>query len=130
MNIKKFVKGLTEYCVVAIVVALCLMAGRLIHQPLPLLPPSLYGMLLFAIVLTVGNNTGLLPEKVFHQPMAVILRFMSFVFIPVSVGVMQYGDLILSSGGKILLVGLSCTFFMIALVGFLSKKLLASRHYD
>lgn len=84
-------------------------------------------MLLFALVLSFGNATGLMPEKVFHAPMAIILRFLSFVFVPVSVGVMQYGDLILRSGGKILLVGLVTTFSLMTLVGVLSRKFLGTR---
>lgn len=109
------------------VVALCLLSGRLIYQYVTLLPPSLYGMLLFALVLSFGNATGLMPEKVFHAPMAVILRYLSFVFIPVSVGVMQHGDLMLQSGGKILIVGLVTTFSLITLVGMLSRKLLGNK---
>lgn len=107
-------------------VTICLLIGRFIHQHFALLPPSLYGMLLFALSLSFGNATGLLPEKIFHQPMLVILRFLSFVFVPVSVGVMQYGDLLIKSGVKIFLVGVVTTLCVITLVGWLSKLLLAS----
>ncbi|MDU0354312.1 CidA/LrgA family protein [Paraglaciecola aquimarina] len=128
--LSRLLLNMLEYIVVAIVVASCLTAGRLVNQSFSLLPPSLYGMLIFAIVLSIGNKTGLLPEKLFHAPMAVIIRFMSFVFVPVSVGVMQYGDLLLSSGLEILAVGISVTFSLLAIVGLLSKKLLGDESVD
>lgn len=124
---KKILLGISEYFLVVSVVTSCLLLGRYIHQFVALLPPSLYGMLLFALVLSVGNTSGFLPEKLFHAPMAVILRFLSFVFVPVSVGVMQYGDLILKSGGKIILVGVVTTLSLITIVGGLSKILLGDK---
>ncbi|MCF2948671.1 CidA/LrgA family protein [Paraglaciecola aquimarina] len=123
-------KNILNYLLVAFLVTLCLTLGRVLHQYIPVLPPSLYGMLLFALLLSFGHATQLMPDKLFVKPMATIMRFISFVFVPVSVGLMQYGDLILESGGKILTVGLTTTFSVITLAAWLSQKFLVNVTHD
>ena len=113
-----------EALVMVTTVAISLSLGKLIHQYFAILPPSLYGMLIFALFLSVGNATQLMPEKLFHRPMSFVLRYLSFVFVPVSVGVMQYGDLLLQSGVKIILIGSVTTLCVISLVAWLAKRLL------
>lgn len=129
-GISTTLKNILNYLLVIFLVTLCLTLGRVVHQYTSVLPPSLYGMLLFSLLLSVGNTTDLMPDKLFVKPMATIMRFISFVFVPVSVGLMQYGDLILESGGKILTVGLITTFCVITLTGWLSRKFLVNNSHD
>lgn len=117
-------KSVFSYLLVCVLVTTCLLLGRVIHQYVAILPPSLYGMLLFALTLSIGNRTQLMTEKLIHQPIAVMLKYLSFIFVPVSVGLMQYGDLLLQHGVKILLVGCVTTLCVITLVAWLSKRLL------
>ncbi|MDN4500846.1 CidA/LrgA family protein [Alteromonadaceae bacterium BrNp21-10] len=117
-------KVVSHYFIAVATVTCCLLLGRLIHQYVAFLPPALYGMLLFTLVLSIGNSTQLLPEHLFHQPMSVALRYLAIVFVPVTTGVMQYADLILASGLKLVFIGVITTLSVISLVGLLSKKLL------
>ncbi len=123
-------KEIYAYILLGLSVAICLLLGKVLSGMAPLLPASLWGMLCFAIGLTLMDLMGYSLKGLFQQPVNRIVKYLSFVFVPVCVGITQYGELIAQSGGKILLVGVSSTLVTLSVVAWLSKKCLNSSNND
>lgn len=103
--------SLGRFLFTLIIIASCLMLGKGCALVFGFLPASLYGMLFFALILSSGKfNTEAIGSNV-----AKMLYFMPIVFLPVCIGVMQYGELILSAGWKILLVGVTTSLITLLL---------------
>jgi holin-like protein len=123
-------KGAVGYGALGAVVAVCLVLGKWLNVYAPFLPSSLWGMLCFALGLMVAERFGLSAQALFQQPVQRIVKYLSFVFLPVCVGIIQYGDLIAQSGGKILLVGMSSTLVALSVIAWLSRKWLVTGKDD
>jgi len=95
---------------VIVAVAIALFLGRLVAHFVGGLPASLYGMMIFAGIFLLGlidaNEAGKVIET--------YLSYSSLVFIPVCVGIIGYGDLFVSEGWKILLIGVTVVLFIMA----------------
>jgi len=101
-------------------VALCLALGRLLFSAMGGLPASIYGMIIFA----VGLRIGVISDLKVGAAVDFYLKNLTIVFIPVALGIMQYGDLLQSAGWKILLVAILTTVGGMIVVGHLSQKVL------
>lgn len=109
------------YTIAAIII--CLAAGKIINNTLGGLPASLYGMILYCLLLQVG---WLVPDKV-HQANQWGINHMGVCFIPAAVGVINHFELIKNHGYSIIAIILFTTFFLITFVGVLAEKYLTTK---
>lgn len=114
------VKHVPKYLITAVVVLFCLAIGKTINYFLGGLPASLYGLLLFAAVL----STGIIDDQEVGKVVAKAIYYMPVVFLPVCVGVMQYLGLFAEIGWKILIIGVGTTVFGVVIIAFSSRLLL------
>ncbi|WP_370980565.1 CidA/LrgA family protein [Agaribacterium sp. ZY112] len=120
MITKPFTKQLQAFVLTALAIALSLFIGRYINAHFALLPSSLWGMLVFAALLA----TPLLNVKESEQPIAWLMRYMPLVFLPICVGVIEYGALLAEVGWKLVFAGCVSTLLSLLLVARLAKALL------
>jgi len=85
-------------------------ASQLSHRFLPAVPAGVLGMLL----VLAGLWSGLLPVDWFRQGARWLLAEMLLFFIPAVVAVVQYPDVILSAGVRLLLVIVASTALVMA----------------
>lgn len=90
--------------------------GIVRHLDLPL-PGGVVGMLLLLLLLTNGVLSLHRVEKVAD----LLVRHLSFFFIPIAVGLMAYGELLRSSGISLLLVLAISASVGLAVTGFVSQ---------
>ena len=109
-----------KYLVTSIAVLACLAMGKLINHLLGGLPASLYGLLLFAGVLT----SGVIDEEEVGKVVAKAVYYMPIVFLPVCVGVMNYLGLFAEIGWKILIIGVGTTLVGIVAIAFSARYVL------
>lgn len=84
--------------------------SQLLHLPLP---GSLTGLVLLAIALA----TGLLPMRFVEKTADALLGEMSLCFIPASVGLILYADLLFQNSIAIILTVLISTLIVLCLTG-------------
>jgi putative effector of murein hydrolase LrgA (UPF0299 family) len=109
-------KGAVGYGALGAVVAVCLVLGKWLNVYAPFLPSSLWGMLCFALGLMVAERFGLSAQALFQQPVQRIVKYLSFVFLPVCVGIIQYG--------------MSSTLVALSVIAWLSRKWLVTGKDD
>jgi holin-like protein len=90
-----------------------------LHLPLP---GNLLGMLFLLALLA----TGLVPLRWVESSASVLIRHLGFFFIPITVGLMGFGELFVDNGVAIVITLLVSAVVGIGAVGFSSQRL-ASR---
>ncbi len=115
-----------KYLFAAFLISICLIVGKALAHYIGFFPGSIYGMLLFAAILA----SNIFDEAAIGAAIAKIINIMPLVFLPVCVGVIQYGDLLQTSGWKIVAVGMSSTLSVMALVAFICAKILRDERCD
>jgi holin-like protein len=90
-----------------------------LHLPLP---GNLLGMLFLLALLA----TGLVPLKWVESSASVLIRHLAFFFIPITVGLMGFGELFVDNGVAIVITLLVSAVVGIGAAGFSSQRL-ASR---
>ncbi|WP_096086591.1 CidA/LrgA family protein [Agaribacterium haliotis] len=113
-------KKLRAFIYAAFGIALSLACGHLLASVLGLLPASLWGMLIFSAYLALP----VVPSKKLGSAIDVAMVYMPLVFLPICVGLVQYGDIVSRLGWKILLIGASSTLLLIVVLGMISQRLL------
>ncbi len=108
------------YTIAAIVI--CLIAGKILNSAIGGLPASLYGMVIYCLLLQMG---WLKPDKV-HQVNQWGISHMGVCFIPAAVGVINHFELIKNHGYSIVAIIFFTTFFLISFIGILAEKYLTS----
>ena len=93
------------------------MLSQFLHLPLP---GGLTGLVLLAITLA----TGLLPMHFVEQTADALLSEMSLFFIPASVGLILYADLLLQNSVAIILTVLLSTLIVLCLTGKIVEQVL------
>jgi len=111
--------GAHAYSILAIF--FCLFLGKLLYKQIGGLPASIYGMLIFAALLRVGL---LSPERI-GGCVNLYLKYMVISFIPAVLGVMEFGELWLVDGWKIVSIAVFTTLIGIASAGLLSQWVLS-----
>lgn len=107
-----------------IIIYLCLFAGDGIAALLPItIPGSIIGMLVLFSLLTLQ----ILPVKWVKPGCHLIIRYMALLFVPISVGVMSYTDILTAQFGPIVVSCLVSTVLVIVIVGMGSERLQAER---
>ena len=104
-------------------ISICLAAGKLLNNLVGGLPASLYGMILYCLLLQLGLVT---PSRV-HQANQWAIKHMGVCFIPAAVGVINHFELIKNHGFAIVGIIFFTTFILLTLVGILVEKNLTTK---
>lgn len=103
-----------------IIIYLCLFAGNGLAALLPItIPGSILGMLVLFALLTVQ----IIPVKWVKPGCHIIIRNMALLFVPISVGVMSYTDILTAQFGPIVVSCIVSTVLVIVIVGVGSQRL-------
>jgi holin-like protein len=99
-------------------VVICLLAGKFIEFFLPILPASLYGMMIFTILL----HYRFLNAKRIQSCIEWALANMAVCFVPAGVGIINHFELIKNHG--VMLVGIIflTTFLLLTFVGLTYQR--------
>ena len=103
-------------------ISLCLIAGKIIYHVVGGLPASLYGMVIYCLLLQIG---WLSPGKI-NTANQWGIKNMGVCFIPAAVGVVEHFELIKNHGFSIIIIVLFTTFALITFVGVLAEKYLTT----
>lgn len=108
------------------ILSLMLYLGYWISYWFPLgIPSSIWGLLLLFISL---NLQWVKVEWVFPAT-SLIIRYMAILFVPASVGILKYQDLLLSKATALIIPNLLSTFITLILVAFLADYLFSRRSF-
>lgn len=99
-------------------ISLCLGLGRLINGTLGGMPASLYGMIIYCLLLQMN---WLSPIRV-SQTNQWAIKHMGVCFVPAAVGVIDHFELIKSHGLAIVGIIFFTTFMLLTLVAVLAEK--------
>lgn len=109
------------YTILAI--SICLGLGKLINYAIGGLPASLYGMIIYCMLLQLNLVT---PNKV-NQANQWAIKHMGVCFIPAALGVINHFELIRSHGIALVAIILFTTFLLLTFVGLLAEKYLTTK---
>jgi holin-like protein len=70
-------------------------------------PGSIIGMMLFFLLMV----SGIISVHWVEEMAQYLLKHLSFFFLPITIGIMSMGDLLVSKGWKLLLILMISTFF-------------------
>ncbi|WP_380179264.1 CidA/LrgA family protein [Kalamiella sp. sgz302252] len=111
---------LWRYLRAFLIIYLCLYAGIGLATLLPVtIPGSILGMLILFFLLAFQ----LLPPDWIRPGSMLLIRYMALLFVPVSVGVMGYTDLLRAQFGPIVVSCVVSTFIVLITVGLISHRL-------
>lgn len=103
-----------------IIIYLCLYAGTGVSALLPVtIPGSIIGMLILFTLLALQ----LLPVEWVKPGSTLLIRYMGLLFVPISVGIMSYTDVLSAQFGPIVVSVVVSTFIVLLTVGLASHKL-------
>jgi holin-like protein len=117
---------ITNAVYTGLAIAFCLGVGKLLSDYLPGLPASLYGMLLYCLLLQL---TILNPKKI-SQTNQWIIKHMGICFVPAAVGVINHYELIKHHGISLVLLIFITTFVLLTCVGLMAERYLAPKSKD
>lgn len=106
------------YAIGAIIV--CIALGELIYALLGGLPPSLYGMISFTLLLKIKW----INDKRIESSIRWIIANMGVCFVPAGVGIIEHYELIAEHGISIVLITFFTTFLLLTAVGFSYQRAL------
>lgn len=102
-------------------ICVCLVFGKLIHFTVGGLPASLYGMMIYCLLLQLNL---LNPLKI-SQANQWIIKHMGVCFVPAAVGVIDHFELIKNHGFAIVSIIFFTTFMLLTFIALLAEKYLA-----
>ncbi|MGF7453002.1 CidA/LrgA family protein [Pasteurella bettyae] len=103
-----------------LILYIILFIGEWITQVIPLgIPGSILGLLLLFFGLT---TQAIKLEWVFFGA-SLLIRYMAVLFVPVSVGIIKYSDLLISQATSLLLPNIVSTCVSLIVIGFLADYL-------
>ncbi|MCL9783429.1 CidA/LrgA family protein [Vibrio sp. S4M6] len=92
-------KKISHYLISIALIYLCLFIGKYIQSLLGVsIPGSIFGMLLLFALLAVNA----IPIRWVQPGASLFIRYMVFLFVPISVGLMQHFDVLIDSALPIL----------------------------
>ncbi len=109
------------YTIIAI--SICLSLGKILNCVIGGLPASLYGMIIYCLLLQLGLVT---PTRV-HQANQWAIKHMGVCFIPAAVGVINHFELIKNHGFALVAIIFFTTFLLLTFVGVLAEKYLTTK---
>lgn len=111
-------KSVYDVCYTICAIIICIALGELIYAVAGGLPPSLYGMITFTILL----RTKWINDKRIDASIRWIIANMGVCFVPAGVGIIQHYELIAKHGISIVLITFVTTFLLLTAVGFSYQK--------
>ena len=109
-----------RYLRALIIIYLCLYAGIGISSLLPIvIPGSIIGMLILFLLL----GFQIVPVNWVKPGCYLIIRYMALLFVPISVGVMNYTDVLAAQFGPIFVSCVLSTLLVLIVVGYSSHRL-------
>jgi len=103
-----------------VIIYLCLYAGNAVAVLLPItIPGSILGMLTLFTLLA----TQILPVDWVKPGCHLLIRYMALLFVPISVGVMNYTDVLSAQFGPIVVSIVVSTFLVLTIVGWSAHKI-------
>ncbi|WP_159567465.1 CidA/LrgA family protein [Budvicia diplopodorum] len=114
---RSFLRLCWQYLRAFILIYLCLLIGNAISAIIPLsIPGSIIGMMvLFALL-----SSQILPSDWVKPGCRLFTRHMALLFIPISVGIMNYYPLLISQFGPLVVSCLVSSLVTMLIVGFSS----------
>jgi holin-like protein len=111
-------KSVYDVCYTICAIIICIALGELIYAVAGGLPPSLYGMITFTILL----RTKWINDKRIDASIRWIIANMGVCFVPAGVGIIQHYELIAKHGISIVLITFVTTFILLTAVGISYQK--------
>lgn len=103
-----------------IIIYLCLYAGNGIASLLPVaIPGSIIGMLILFALLA----SQIMPVEWVRPGSHLLIRYMALLFVPISVGIMNYTQILSVQFGPIVISCVVSTFVVLLTVGLISHRL-------
>lgn len=116
MSFKEFDFFNTVYSIFALVS--CVFIGRLLAYFIPMLPASLYGLILFTLAL----HFRVFDADKIKTTVVWSIKHMGVCFVPAGVGIINHLDLIKQHGIAIIAITFATTFILLTLVGLLYQR--------
>ena len=103
-----------------VILYIILLLGNLIPHYIPLgIPGSIWGLLL----LFLGLTTRIIRLEWIYLGSSLLIRYMAVLFVPVSVGIIKYYDLLVSQWKILLIPNILSTFLTLFIIAFLGNYL-------
>ena len=99
-------------------ISLCLLLGKGIYTFVDVLPASLYGMLLYCLLLQLSW----LDENKVAKANDWLIKNMGIFFVPAGVGIIDHIGLIQNYGVSLIAIIFFTTFSLLTLVGLIAEK--------
>jgi holin-like protein len=96
----------------------CVGAGRLLAYFIPMLPGSLYGLILFTLTL----HFQIFDADKIKNTVIWSIKHMGVCFVPAGVGIINHLDLIKQHGIAIVAITFATTFILLTVVGLLYQR--------
>ena len=98
-----------------VILYIILLLGNLISHYIPLgIPGSIWGLLL----LFLGLTTRIIRLEWIYLGSSFLIRYMAVLFVPVSVGIIKYYDLLVSQWKILLIPNILSTFLTLFIIAF------------
>ena len=103
-----------------VILYIILLLGNLISHSIPVgIPGSIWGLLL----LFLGLTTRIIRLEWIYLGSSLLIRYMAVLFVPVSVGIIKYYDLLVSQWKILLIPNILSTFLTLFIIAFLGNYL-------
>ena len=109
------------YTILAI--SICLGIGKFINYAVGGLPASLYGMIIYCLLLQLNLVT---PNRV-NQANQWVIKHMGVCFVPAALGVINHFELIRDHGFALVGIIFFTTFLLLTFVGIMAEKYLTTK---
>lgn len=98
-----------------IILYIMLLLGNLISHYIPVgIPGSIWGLL----ILFIGLTTRVIRLEWIYLGSSLLIRYMAVLFVPVSVGIIKYYDLLVSQWKILLIPNILSTFLTLFIIAF------------
>lgn len=98
-----------------VILYIILLLGNLISKYVPVgIPGSIWGLL----ILFIGLTTRIIRLEWIYLGSSLLIRYMAVLFVPVSVGIIKYYDLLVSQWKILLIPNILSTFLTLFIIAF------------
>ena len=103
-----------------VILYIMLLLGNLISHYIPVgIPGSIWGLL----ILFIGLTTLIIRLEWIYLGSSLLIRYMAVLFVPVSVGIIKYYDLLVSKWKILLIPNILSTFLTLFIIAFFGNYL-------
>ncbi len=90
------------------------------------IPGSIYGLL----ILFIGLTSGTIKVKWIYAGASLLIRYMAILFVPVSVGIVQYGDLLKTQGIVLTVPNIVSTCVTMVIMAFFADYIFSLKSFS